>query len=306
MPILKSRCPGLPDALDRVRKAGKRGLMPFVYKYKGQKFEPGEVPIVEERPLAVVVDGYELATLMATPVKLDALILGFLYFERIIGGVDDVKSMHVDLEDATADIELRIPLRRPNKRVITTGCTGGVSFHLGISDYPPVSSDVGLSPDAVVPMVRALYASAELYRVSRGIHAAALADLVPAEAASDGADLLISAEDVGRHNAVDKIQGEALARGIRTEGRVLLSTGRISSEMLRKGARMLTPFIVSRTSPTSLAVEMAKRLGITLIGYVRNQAFNVYSHPERIDYQRSRGKKSSIRVVEVGDKTPPG
>jgi len=271
--------------------------MPYVYKYKGGQFETGEIPVVEERPLALIVNGHELATILATPVKLDYLVLGFLYFERIIDGVDDVKSIAVDLEDATADVELGIPLRHPNRRVITTGCTGGVSFHLGISNYPPVRSDNRLRPEAILPMIRSLYASAELYRASRGIHAAALAD---------GEEVLIAAEDVGRHNAVDKIQGEALARGIRTEGRVLLSTGRISSEMLRKGARMMTPFIISRTSPTSLAVDMAKRLGITLIGYVRNQAFNVYSHPQRIDYKRDRGKRPSVRVVEVGESSRPG
>jgi FdhD protein len=273
--------------------------LPYVYKYKGGRFEPDEIPIVEERPISLVVNGQELATLLASPVKLDALVLGFLYFERIIDDIEEVKAIEVDLEDATADVELHVSFTRPTRRVITTGCTGGVSFHLGLSNYPPLQSDVRLKPDAVVPMMRALYASAEMYRRSRGIHAAALADTDFTE----GEALLIAAEDVGRHNAVDKIQGEALVRGIRTEGRVLLSTGRISSEMLRKGARMLAPFIVSRTSPTGLAVEMAKRLGITLIGYVRNQSFNVYSHAQRIDYQRPAGKEASIQVVEVGERS---
>ena len=271
--------------------------MPYAHKYKGGRFETGDIHVVEEMPLALMVNGVELATLMATPTQLDALVLGFLYFEQIITDIGQVKSIDVDLEDATADVELHVPFRRPTRRVITTGCTGGVSFHLGMTDYPPVKSDARLKPETVQPLIRALYASAELYRRSRGIHAAALADAHP----TDPEDLLITAEDVGRHNAVDKIQGEALARGIPTKDRVLVSTGRISSEMLRKGARMLTPFIISRTSPTSLAVEMAKRIGITLIGYVCNQAFNVYSHPHRIDYRRSEGKKISVRVIDAGE-----
>ena len=271
--------------------------MPHVYRYKGGRFGGEEIAVAEERPLSVVVNGVELATLLATPIKLDALVLGFLYFERIISGVEDVKSLDVDLEDATADVELAVPLRLPNRRVITTGCTGGVSFHLSLADYPPVRSQARLRPETVFPLVRALYASAELYRRSRGIHAAALAE---------GERLLITAEDVGRHNALDKIQGEALARGVRTEGRVLLSTGRISSEMLRKGARMLTPFILSRTSPTSLAVESAKRLGITLIGYVHNDSFNVYSHPHRSEYRRPRRRRGAVEVVEVGREGDPG
>ncbi|MFQ5914925.1 MAG: formate dehydrogenase accessory sulfurtransferase FdhD [Nitrospinota bacterium] len=271
--------------------------MAYVYKYTGGRFGPEEIPIVEERPLSVVVNGQELATLMATPAKLDYLVLGFLYFERIITAIDDVQSLEVDVEDATADVELRTPLRRPARRVITTGCTGGVSFHLSLSEYPLVNTDAQLQPENVFPLIRALYASAHLYRRSRGIHAAAL---------GDGDRLLITAEDVGRHNALDKIQGEALARGIRTEGRLLLSTGRISSEMLRKGARMMTPFIISRTSPTSLAVESAKRLGVTLIGYARNQTFNVYSHPQRIDYRRPGAKARAVQVVEAALKTSSG
>ena len=113
-----------------------------------------------------------------------------------------------------------------------------------------------------------LFAAAVHYRASRGIHGAAL---------SDGERLLIVAEDVGRHNAVDKIKGEALLRGIPTEDRILLSTGRISSEMLLKAARMGVPIVASRTSPTEMAVGLAEQLGITVCGYVRPDGLNLYA-----------------------------
>jgi FdhD protein len=113
-----------------------------------------------------------------------------------------------------------------------------------------------------------LYAEAVQYQASRGIHGAALAD-------ADG--LLIVAEDVGRHNAVDKVKGEALLRGIATEERILLSTGRVSSEMLLKAARMGVPLVASRTSPTEMAVALAEQLNVTVCGYVRPDGLNLYA-----------------------------
>jgi FdhD protein len=113
-----------------------------------------------------------------------------------------------------------------------------------------------------------LYREAVGYRASRGIHGAALAD---------SERLLFMAEDVGRHNAVDKVVGQALLAGVSTGDRILLNTGRISSEMLLKGARMGVPLVVSRTSPTEMAVALAEQLGITVVGYLRHDGFNVYA-----------------------------
>lgn len=275
--------------------------MPHIFHYHQGRFSQERRPVVEELPLTIEVNGQELATLLTSPFKLDFLVLGFLYFERIIGGLEDIETLAVDVEEGLAEVELKVPFTPPPRRVFTSGCTGGVTFHLSLQDYPPVDSRVSLEPEAIFPLMKALYEGAEHYKASRGIHAAALCDR---------ARVLIVAEDVGRHNALDKILGEALFRGIETEGRLLLSSGRISSEMLRKGARMRVPFIISRTSPTSLAVELAKRLGITLIGYVRGQTFNVYSHPERIAYRRPRGPEAAraseppLKVSVSGGKGP--
>jgi len=153
------------------------------------------------------------------------------------------------------------------------GCGGGITFSLDIHRSAAQWDNTAVDPTSLFPLLRELYAEAQAYRESRGIHAAALAD---------GGKLLIVTEDVGRHNAIDKVCGEAMLRGIPTTGKVLLATGRISSEMLRKGAHMGTPIVVSRTSATTLSIDLAKRLGLTLIGYVRGNSFYVYSHPERL------------------------
>jgi FdhD protein len=248
-----------------------------IVRYRAGSFETLDIPVVEEQSLTIFVNGRELVTMLCTPVKVDCLVLGFLSFEGIIQGLDEIKMLDVFPEEGVADVRLTKAFTPPRRRIFTSGCTGGITFGMPMEGFKAFPEEGTLYPEQAFDLMRQLYAEARLYRESRGIHAAAL---------SDGKKLLLVAEDVGRHNALDKIHGEALLRGIATAGHILLSTGRISSEMLRKGAHMRTPFVISRTSPTSLAIQAAKRFGITVIGYVRGEGFNVYSHPERLLPQR--------------------
>jgi FdhD protein len=128
--------------------------------------------------------------------------------------------------------------------------------------------------------MRQLYANATLYSACGGVHTSAL---------SDGERLIAVAADVGRHNTLDKLRGECAFRGIPTRDRILLQTGRISSEMLTKAAKMRIPIVISRSSPTSLSIQLAREWGITLVGYVRHRQFNVYTGEGRI-----RGLSGSI------------
>ncbi len=244
-----------------------------VHRFSGERFEPMNIPVVQERPLSLYINGHELVTLLCTPSKLEALVVGFLAFEGIIRGLDDIQSLTVLAEDGCAEVRLRSEFMPPRRRVHTSGCGGGITFSVETQKSAVLQDNSTMDPRAVFPLMRELYAQAQAYRESRGIHAAALAE---------GEKLLIVAEDVGRHNAIDKVSGEALLRGIPTGRKVLLSTGRISSEMARKGAHMGTPIVVSRTSATTMSISLSRRLGLTLIGYVRGDGFYVYSHPERM------------------------
>ena len=243
------------------------------HRYSGGRFEVVDRPVVEERPLALYVNGAELATLLCTPTKVECLVVGFLCFEGVVPGVEAIQSLEAHPEAGVVDVRVRGEFQAPRRKIFTSGCTGGITFSLN-GRGEPLAGQYHLDPAQVVPLMKDLFARATAYQQSRGIHAAALADA--------GAGVLLVAEDVGRHNALDKILGEALLTGVPTEGRILLSTGRISTEMLRKGVFMRTPFILSRTSPTAASVELARRFGITVIGYVRGDGFNIYSHPERL------------------------
>ena len=244
-----------------------------LHHFSGGRFQPKDIPVVQEGPLSVYVNGQELVTLLCTPSKLEALVVGFLAFEGIIRGLEDIQSLTVLDEDGYADVRLTSDFVPPRRRIHTSGCGGGITFSLETHGSAAMEDNSTVDPRSLFPLIRELYVEAQSYRESRGIHAAALAD---------GEKLLIVTEDVGRHNAIDKIGGEAMLRGIPTTGKVLLATGRISSEMLRKGAHMGTPIVVSRTSATTMSIDLAKRLGLTLIGYVRGDSFYVYSHPERL------------------------
>jgi FdhD protein len=138
-----------------------------------------------------------------------------------------------------------------------------------------VDDDASVQPEEMYALLRELYDSSHLYRQSGGVHTS-----VFAEAGSVSPRFV--AEDIGRHNTLDKLQGMALLEQVPTRGGVIVASGRISSEMLFKAAIMGVPIVGSRTSPTNLALAVAERLNITVCGYLRQGSMNVYTHPERI------------------------
>jgi len=238
------------------------------YTWKGGVLREVRGRVVREQPLTVWVNGHKFITLLACPPKLDCLVAGYLWLEKVIGSLDDIRRLWVSEVDGRAEVELVHEVELPTERILTSGCGGGVTFRIDARLFPRIESELRVEPARLFERMKELYLGATGYRTSRGIHGAALAD--PDR-------LLFMAEDVGRHNAVDKVVGEALLNGISTTDRILLSTGRVSSEMLLKGARMGVPLVVSRTSPTEMAVAIAEQLGITVVGYLRHDSFNLYA-----------------------------
>ncbi len=237
-------------------------------RIRGGRADEVSGEVVREQPLTLYVNGERFLTLLCSPLKLEALIVGYLWMERVIADLDEVTRLAVSPVDGRADVDLRHPVTLPTERVLTSGCGGGITFRIDHRLFPPLASSLRVHPAQLMAGMKDLFNAAVHYKASRGIHGAAL---------SDGQALLVVAEDVGRHNAVDKIKGEALLRGIPTRDRILLSTGRISSEMLLKAARMDVPLVASRTSPTEMAVALAEQLGITVCGYVRADGLNLYA-----------------------------
>ena len=257
---------------EAIGKLDLKGIAPDVVfdRFSGEGWGKTSSHLPSEMALAIYVNRQELVTILCTPTKLNFLVLGFLYAEGIISGLGDVANMRVCEEESLADVTLsNSEYELPTQRTLTSGCGGGATFK---TQGQKVESDLVATPKEVLSLMKQLQDQMVLYRLCGGVHASAL---------SDTKKLLVVAEDIGRHNTLDKIQGECLLRGLRTRDRLLLSTGRISSEMLLKAAKMQAPVVVSRHSPTGSAVSLARDLGITLVGHASGSRFSVYSHPER-------------------------
>jgi FdhD protein len=229
--------------------------------------------VIEEALITIYVNGVELATIMATPFQQEYLAVGFMKNEGLIEDLDEVDHVHISRDGCCVDVWLNRHFVRPDRVIITSGCGGGITFDDPNSDLRPLQHTLEIHPTKLFELFNALHSPDSLHAQARGVHTAGL---------SDGREVLVIAEDVGRHNTIDKIMGFCLYEDLDPDGLILLATGRVSSEMLRKGMLMGTPIIASRNSPTSMSIEMARAANITLIGYVRRNSMRVYSHPERL------------------------
>lgn len=276
----------------------EKGALSYLHVNHG-RVERIDGAVIGETRWTLYVNRRELVSFMCTPSKLHYLALGFMHSEGIIRSLDDVLQLRVyedvnhsywyqpalglngslmmrTCEEAVGLIDARVkgePMQKLGPKILTSGCTGGVTFDDLLKAQPRLQSDFKIEASTIFELMRQLNEQAALYRQVRGVHTSGL---------SDGAQLLVVAEDVGRHNTLDKIRGECLMRGLETRDRMLVTTGRISSEMLTKAAKMGAPVIISRTSPTWLSVRLAEAWGIAVCGYTRARQTNIYAHPERI------------------------
>ena len=243
--------------------------------FKNGKTETIRTHLITESPLSLTVNGKIWLTFMCTPIQLEALAVGFLYNEGIIRDYEEIGALHLCKNKDNVDIWLHHSAELPQKWTHTSGCAGGMTSLEPHVDIEPARrlKDFRLSPEQIPALLNLLDENQSLYRQTGGVHTSIL---------SDGEKSLLSAEDIGRHNTLDKIAGLALMQNIRPEKRILLTTGRISSEMMQKAYKIGATFVISRTAPSSLSFELAEKYGITLIGYAKKHRFNVYTHGERI------------------------
>jgi FdhD protein len=236
--------------------------------------ETVEGGVIDEIVLTLYVNLQEIATIMCSPVHQEALVRGFLYNEGVIAHTEDIALLQMNATRTVADVFLQTgDFSAPRRFTITSGCGGGISFQDMAETHPALKSDYRTTTETILERIPDLQREAHLYQQVRGVHTAVLAD---------DKGVLFSAEDIGRHNTIDKVAGMALAEGIVTTDKMLLSSGRISSEMATKARHMGIPIVISRTAPTGMAVQLAQAWGMCLIGYARRGSFRVYTHGWRM------------------------
>jgi len=256
-----------------------------------------EAEVIQEILLTLYVNGRELASIMCSPRDQDYLALGFLKNEGLIDDISELQALTISRNGCCVDVWLDHAVPAPRRVVITSGCGGGVTFDDPAIGMEPLRETTLLPPERLFQRFNELHLPDSLHARARGVHAAGL---------TDGERILAMAEDVGRHNTIDKLRGMCLARSLPTRGRILLATGRVSSEMLRKGALMGCPIIASRNSPTSMSVAMAEAWNITLVGYVRQGSLRVYAHPERLGAREAIPHQSAFQEEPGTPSSPEG
>jgi FdhD protein len=234
--------------------------------------------VVREYPLTIILNNREMVTLLCYPQDLKDLVVGFLASEGFVETRDDLRDVLVDKVRGVVRVTTAKDIEDdPDvifKRVISTGCGRGISFYSPAHEGSlKVESAVQISSDWIAARVKEFQHRSSIYANTHGVHSAALCD-------ADG--LHVFAEDIGRHNAIDKVFGRCLLEDIPTRDKIILTSGRVTSEILHKVARREVPVLVSISAPTNLGVDISDALGITLVALVRGGKMNVYTHEERI------------------------
>jgi len=241
------------------------------------------IAIPAERPLTVYVDKRELVTLMTLGGAPEALVLGYLRNQRLVKSIEEVESVQVDwsvdavavrTRNGIADIE-----ERTSKRVVTTGCGQGSVFG-GLMDEVEtivLSAEARLRQSVLYRIVDTIRTQQSIYKQAGSVHGCALFS-------ADG-DMIYFVEDVGRHNAVDAIAGKMWLDEIGGEDKVFYTTGRLTSEMVIKGAQMGIPFLLSRSGTTQMGHMVAERLGMSLLARCTGKHFLLLTGKERLLFE---------------------
>ncbi len=246
----------------------------IIEKYKDEEVFQEEDIVVTEYPFTLFLNGNDFITLLCSPKSLKNLVIGFLHSEGIIKSMDDIENIRIDEEKGYAHVKLyninKFVENLYGKRTITTGCGKGSIFYNVIDSLKCKKNDnkMDLDYEKILEIMKIFNKKSELFFETGGVHSVGLID---------NDEILYFEEDIGRHNALDKIIGNCLIDNINIENKIVITSGRITSEIVLKCAKLGIGCIISRSAPTNLAIDMGKKLNIEIIGFARGNRLNVYN-----------------------------
>ncbi|WP_374703048.1 formate dehydrogenase accessory sulfurtransferase FdhD [Neobacillus cucumis] len=252
-----------------------------VWRYEGGAIQKVTDSIVTEYPITIVLNEQEFATLVCSPEYIEDLVVGFLASEGIIRSYKEIKELTF-IETTGRVIVNTFKVNKLNemfhsKRYVTSCCgksRQSFYFYNDARTVKPLKNvDVTVSIDQCFQLMRQMQESSVIFQDTGGVHNAALCDM-------NG--IVVDRTDIGRHNALDKIYGHCLKHSISLSDKIIVFSGRISSEVLLKVAKIGCGIVLSKSAPTELALRLAEELNITTIGFLRNHSLNIYTRPERI------------------------
>ncbi|WP_188454765.1 formate dehydrogenase accessory sulfurtransferase FdhD [Virgibacillus oceani] len=250
-----------------------------IIRFDGGERMNAEEEIAAEFPLTIMVNGEEFATVVCSPTDLEELLIGILASEGIIRNWQEINSLHVDKELGFAYVEIDRPFNEiqyeHSKRFIGSCCGKSRQFYFksDVKTAKTIASRLSITVGQCFELMKQLQEQSEQFQRTGGVHNAALC--TPTE-------MISIRTDIGRHNALDKIYGHILQDRIPLHDKLIVFSGRISSEVLLKISKIGAGILISKSAPTDLALKLANDLGITTVGFVRDNKMNVYTHPHRI------------------------
>lgn len=250
-----------------------------IVRYSIDEFLEVEDEIVSEFPITIQVNGEEFATIVCSPMQLDEMVYGFLASEGVIRSLADVRKLTLDQSKGFAYIELSHPLKKDpqfySKRFIGSCCGKSRQFYLqnDVRTAKTSTTKMTITPKQCIRLMNLMQEKSSLFQNTGGVHNAALCHQK---------ELIVMRSDIGRHNALDKLFGYCLIHKIPARNKILVFSGRISSEVLTKAAKIGVGIVLSKSAPTDLALKLANDLNITAIGFIRGNSFNIYTHPHRV------------------------
>lgn len=251
----------------------------LILKIRDDSVEEVIDTVAAERSVLLRVNGEPVVSLLCTPSDIDALAVGFLVSEGFLSANSLPRSVAVDEAALEVAVEMELPdgwCDMIESRAITPGCGRGVTFANAAAPHlKAIASRTTTGLPEIRAVVETFRSQSLLYASTGGVHSAAIFE-------ANSGKMLFFAEDIGRHNAVDKVIGRAALSGVPLGDKILVSSGRVSGEIMTKIVRSGIPVIVSRGAPTCVSVSRAEDYGVTLVGFARGSRMNIYSHPWRI------------------------